>query len=190
MSDLTEAAAEPIRFQHDGEEYLVSALTLGDHAEIERWAEQQVWTELKRRLADAQDESIKKLLQHRIATISQAEIRHESEAYIRGAGSNVKFMHLMLKHEHPELTEETCAGLMTTAEFNDIYAEVHNLKRLDAITELEQEFFGKILPGWFKDFDSEKVGAIVYPADFVDAIRKFWKRYQKELEPLRPPVEA
>lgn len=184
---ITEAAAEPVRIQRDGKEYLVSALTLGDQAEIQRWAEQQVWSELKRRLADIDDAEVKKLLKHRLATISKAEVAREADSYIIGSESNIKFMCLMLRHKQPDITEEQCAELMTTAEFNEVYAEVHHLKRLDKITELEQEFFGKILPELFEKFDAEGGKDIVHPVDFIAALRGFWKRYQKELELNRPP---
>ena len=95
----------------------------------------------------------------------------------------------MFRHKHKEITEAECADLLTTMEFNSVYADVHNLKRLDKIAELEQEFFVKVLPEVLKSYDGPDMSDF---CDFFETHVKlgWWKRYQKELEPVRPLGEA
>jgi len=190
MSELVEAAAEPLRFERNGKEYRLKPLTIGDSAEIERWAEQQVWDELKRRLNEATDPETKKLLTHRLATITKMELREEARGYIEGPESDTMFLWLMLKHEHSEITQEECAGLLTTREFNQFYAELEGLRRIDKITEMEQQFFSKTLPGMLAKLDDPEDHEIEHPADLIAKLRAFWDAYRKETVSDRPPEEA
>jgi hypothetical protein len=189
MSELIEAAGMPVKRKIGDVEYTFMPMTIGDSAEVERWAEEQVWKELKRRHAEAPDADVKKLLAHRMATITKTELRQEAQAYIESPESNPVFMHLMLS-EHHNLTIEQVAGLVSMMDFKEIYAKVHNLGKVDEITKLEQQFFGSLLPELFAKLDDKEDHDIEHPADLVERLRTFWARYQKELQPDRPPVDA
>lgn len=190
MSDLTEAAGTPITKKIGNVEYVFSPMTIGDSAQIERWAEEQVWAELKRRHADAVDADVKKLLAHRMATISKAELRQEAQQYIESPESNPVFLYLMLKHKHEDINLEDCADLLTTFDFNDVYAKTHNLGKIDEVTKLEQQFFSSLLPELLAKFDDPEDKDIVHPLDVVARLKTFWARYQKEMKPDRPQTDA
>lgn len=189
MSELVEAAATPVRIKRDDKEYLVSPMTIGDSAELQRWAEERYWQDMQERLARTKDPDVQKLIRHRMATISRAELRTEMSDYINSSESDEQYLWLMLRHEHSDITIEEARKLVSRSEFNDIFIKLHP-KLVDKITALEQRLFAKILPELLKKLDDPEDKDIVHPVDFIQQIRNFWTEYQKELESIRPPADA
>lgn len=121
MTDLAITAGVPVPVQVNGKTYEVSPLTLEDWAIIEAHAEERLFAEMRKRLdANKDDAEMAKALRMRMATIGKAEVMRDSAPYMDDAVGTRKRFWLMLRHRHPNVTEEQAGHLIGFAEFNAV----------------------------------------------------------------------
>jgi len=128
MGKLADMAAVPVEVNVNGKIYRISQLTLGDWAKMERWAETQIFENLKRRAQFLENEEDKKALSNKIINLTKAEIKRESIEYIFAASgeSTLQKLLLMLRHHHPDITEIEVNELLTLTTFNEIEKRLEN----------------------------------------------------------------
>ena len=118
MSNLAVMAGMPVKVVVGDETYLVSPMTLGDWAVMEEWAQEQFFADMKKRMELVADDSIKKLIQSRLATLSHREIMKESSPYMDDGEGTARCLHLMLKHKQAAMTLEKARDLVGFREVN------------------------------------------------------------------------
>jgi len=126
--ELAEMTALPFKVELQGKEYTLSNMTLGLYAELQQWAEKQLYKKLHDRLkalpADSEDKDIREIrqqLKDKIVNISQGEIRFEIATIMNSAEGAAYQLFLMLKKNHPEIkSPEDCKHLVTFERFNQL----------------------------------------------------------------------
>ena len=119
MSDLAEMAAEPIQIKVKGEIYTLAPMNLGDWAELQRWAEEEVFKDLQRRLQYLPEKD-RELLVKRIMTMPYKDLRIEASNRMYGANASGFQLWLQLRHHHPEITLEKAQELLTFEQFHEL----------------------------------------------------------------------
>lgn len=116
-----QATAAPTTVELGGKQYRVSPLRDKDYGEFEKWVQDR-HMELAQRAGDGLSvEDRQALLKHAYDRASQITMASPEaiQAVITLEGS-IKLLWLHLRHEHPDLTEETVSGLLMNAATQEV----------------------------------------------------------------------
>lgn len=129
MSTLTRMAAVFKELQIGETKYKFSPLSLGDWAEIYAHAQDLFFEDMSRRLkALPQDSEQFKELADKLAKMNRAELAELAMPYTTGSEAASLQIWLMLRHNHPEITKQEAANLLTFDEFLTISEELNARK--------------------------------------------------------------
>lgn len=126
MSDLFRMMGAPVDVEVNGKTWQFSPLTMGDLGKLDEWAEQQIFADLKKRIALLPPEAkeAKQKLFDRIALITERELSEEAQAVLISPRAAVQRALLMLKRKHPEITEKETEDLLGVVDFKEILMRV------------------------------------------------------------------
>jgi len=132
-------AAKPVKVMVGDKEYLVSPMTLGDWAEVEAWAQEQFYSNMKKRMELVGDGEVGKAIRARLATMTYAEVMRESSPYMDDGEGTAHRLHTMLRHNHPDIKLEEVKELMGFKEFNGAQLQLLGLTEEDEKKKKEEE---------------------------------------------------
>jgi len=139
MSGLSKLVSKKAKVEVDGKEYTLSSLNLSDWAELHEFAENEFFSDMKRRLAALPPESSQyKQLADKVATTKKNDLISELMEYTTGTKASLFQLWLMLKHEHPEISQDEVSKMaISYSEFLDIAEELSGVKDSDSANPQE-----------------------------------------------------
>jgi len=129
MSTLTKMAAVFKELQIGETKYKFSPLSLGDWAEIYAHAQDLFFDDMSRRLrALPQDSQQFKELADKLANMDRGKLAELAMPYTTGSEAASLQIWLMLRHNHPDISKQEAANLLTFDEFLEVSEELNAKK--------------------------------------------------------------
>jgi len=129
LSDMT-GASRPVRL--GGAEYFLSPLSLGDFAEFDAWAEEEFWRRTQERVARMPEGLRERLLEKAYERLGDGDVSVDAMMTVAGTA---RLVWLSLRREHPDVTPEQTAELVTLETRKRVQA---TLDRLNGLREKEE----------------------------------------------------
>ena len=135
MTKLSDAAKAPLSITHEGREYTLSPLELGDFAELERWLQVLPYDLAARKLTALGKQATPEVRKDILAD-AKAE-SSDSAVWSPGFGRKLAslegtayLLYLSLRHAHPDITRENAGRLILMGDIEEWQ------RRLDVISGL------------------------------------------------------
>ena len=145
MSDAAKAA---LVIEHEGEEYILSPLEIGDLADAQRWAEEKPFTAMARRM-DILGERCTPAMKERMydeAVKQSALVSDSSEGMgtvLASMEGVIYLLYLSLRHKHPIMTVKAAEAMVDIATLGEWQ---NRLDRVSGFNEPDEETPGSDPP--------------------------------------------